>query len=388
MDRSSVELPEPLNPSERGDAPSPRCPRCGDPPGTLPGRPASALGVRSLRRCTACGARFTDDGDAREPRFLFTCTSCGLPFLSDRLLPHREHLCGSCLDGEPPAELPGDALTAAMEREVRAALSGSWRFVASAPLSDYLDRLARLAASRIDAVPAAPEVVLDDADDVRTLALPSGTILLSRGALGSIEDEAELLFVLGHELAHAASGDAAVRLVRLGLDAAARERRENRNEAWTAAVLDLVRLGYGRRRERDADARAVEAMLALGYDTDAPARWLGRLRARIDAGDPRVADAALSHPTPEDRARRIERALYGRTHGGSPGRINREVFRRATARAVLGRDLAPVRLDGTQLEIAPSEIGLRRERGGPLWAVVVVAVLVSLFLAVGYWLTH
>jgi predicted Zn-dependent protease len=172
---------------------------------------------------------------------------------------------------------------------------------------------------------------------------------------------------LGHEIAHAASEDAAVRLVRLGFRAVSRRGSSPEKEAWAGAALDLVRLGYGRRRERDADLRALEAVLALGYDPRSVSRYLARLRTRIERGDPGTAELASAHPPAEDRRRRIEKALFGRVRDEAVLRVNREVFRRAAGREVLAAPMTPLSFRDLGLEPEPS---VPRRR---LWLWVVLA---------------
>lgn len=331
--------------ADRPDVASPgACPRCGEgfpatPPVTTP-----SFGGRALRRCLRCSTRVAMGGSAG--RVVFTCESCGLPFLAEKLLPHAEHRCEECAQGSLPSELPDVDISAAAENEVRAALASRWRFVTSPIAQPYLDRIARLVAARIEAAPRSVRVVVVAADEHRTLALPSGTLLVSTGLLEFLEDEAELAFVLGHEIAHAGSGEVAVRLVRLGFRATARERGASDGLTWTDAAVDLVRLGFGRRRERDADARSLEALLALEYDPHSAIRYLERLHAAAERSDPSVAETIVAHVAPRDRTRRIERALYGRV-GGAEGstRVNREVFRRAIGRGALKGSLMASELD-------------------------------------------
>jgi hypothetical protein len=319
------------------------CPRCGEgfpatPPVTTP-----SFGGRALRRCLRCGTRVAIGGSAG--RVVFTCESCGLPFLAETLLPHAEHRCEECASGSFPPELPDVDISAAAENEVRAALASRWRFVTSPVAQPYVDRIARLVAARIESAPRSVRVLLVAADEHRTLALPSGALLVSTGLLEFLEDEAELAFVLGHEIAHAGSGEVAVRLVRLGFRATARERGASDGLTWTDAAVDLVRLGYGRKRERDADARALEAVIALEYDPQSAIRYLERLHAASERSEPSVAETIVAHAAPRDRTRRIERTLYGRVGGGDHSRVNREVFRRAVGRGALRSNLLPTELD-------------------------------------------
>jgi predicted Zn-dependent protease len=166
--------------------------------------------------------------------------------------------------------------------------------------------------------------------------------LLSLGTLDSIEDEAELAFVLGHELSHAATTDAATQLFRLGFHSMTQPPGSRAPELWYGAALDLIRLGYGSRREQDADDRALAAMLAHGYDPEAAVRYLRRIEQRVERGEEAVADLALAHPPARDRVRRIEKTLYARADGRSPAKSNRELYRRVAGAAALAAELRPV----------------------------------------------
>jgi predicted Zn-dependent protease len=306
-----------------------------------------------------------------------------LPFASTELLPHSAHRCDDCRAGKVPADLPDEHLAAAIEREMRAVLDRHWRFVGTPALLAYLEAVARQVAATVEGAPSTVRVVLLEEAGLKTLALPSGTLVLSLGTLLFLEDEAELAFVLAHELTHAACADAATRIVRLGFDALARDGGESADSGFRRAADDLIALGYGRHRERDADARGLEALLALGYDPESALRYLRRLQQMVERGDPRAAEIALAHPTAADRARRLDRALFGRTVP-QHGRVNREVFRRAAGHAVLTTRLERVRGFGEPPPetAAPS---VRRPRRILAWLLAATGLLLA---AVAWWLAR
>ena len=104
----------------------------------------------------------------------------------------------------------------------------------------------------------------------------------------------------------------------------------------------MIRLGYGRVRERDADRRAIEVVTALGYDPNSVAQYLRRLQRLIAQGDRRVAEIALAHPTPAIRQRTVEEYVSASCQPRTAPRVNREVFRRVAGQNVLATGLERV----------------------------------------------
>jgi len=302
------------------------------------------------------------------------------------------------LDGdelvEPMAEgpmggpLPENGLAEASETEIRLALANSWRFIGGPRSAEYLDRLARSTARTLEGSPEGCRVLLVDEPAVRRLALPSGRLLFSVGALRAIEDEAELVFVLGHELAHVASGDAARRLVALGMVELTRGEGGRDDVAWLRAANDLIGLGYGPENEHRADLQGVRAVLASGYDPESVIRYLDRLGQAVEDGDLRVAETTLAHPLPADRLRRVRKSWGVHVRDAGASRVNRDVFRRAVGHTALVEELAGVAPFGVEEPVRAPDWWLGWRDWRLIGVGVAILVLAALFLVLGLMLAH
>lgn len=272
-------------------------------------------------------------------------------------------------------EAPEAQVIHAMETEIRAALQNEWRFVTSEALGRYLDGIVHQVAASVAGAPAVCRVALIDEPALRILALPSGLMLLSVGMLRFLEDEAELVFVLGRELAHIANGRTAAGIVRASLRVLAHDETGRPDTAWIGAMHDVIRLGHARHDEIEADAAAIRAMLALRYEPSSALNLLLRIKSAVELGNPGAADVAVAYPPPGYRARKIERLLYGRIGRAPVQRINREVFRRVAGPDAL-RDLEAAEI-GIRNDSTPAAGDGRRSSRLRLWIAgsVVLAIL-------------
>ncbi len=340
------------------------CPTCAAQQGAAPEIRIARFGDRPLQRCRRCGARWA--GGSRAQRLL-DCERCGGIFETDR----DGAPCPGCLAGALDLD-PGRGLVAAAEAEARTALARDWTFERSPTLATYLDRVCCDVARSMPGAFPSPRVVLVAQDRLLTFSLPSGIVFVSRGAIASLADEAELAFLFGHELAHAVGGSAACALVRAGLRALGSRRGESRGAGWLRGIEELLSLGYGDGREHAADGSAIEAVVALGYDADSVRRCLTRLEERIQSGETAVAEWGFAHPPVLARLRHLERRLAQLADRPSGGRSNREVFRRAAGHSVLTFDLRPARI----VESGP---GAAAGRARLLWLLAAACAAALLF---------
>jgi predicted Zn-dependent protease len=164
-----------------------------------------------------------------------------------------------------------------------------------------------------------------DTDDIGAYSGPNGFVMVTRGALFSMRDEAELAGVLAHELTHVIDqhGLLAARTAaeRAGyMDAAKLVLQSSDVTKFIDNGVDaIVRNGYDKPQEADADAGAVKLLMAAGYDPHSYARYLSHLAALQQAAphptsQPGAADSAFrqimsTHPGIADRYQAVTRQI-------------------------------------------------------------------------------
>ena len=146
-----------------------------------------------------------------------------------------------------------------------------------AELTNYVREVGnRLAA--VSDTPLPYEFVVLNNSTPNAWALPGGKIAINRGLLVTLESEAELAAVLGHEIVHAAARHGARSLQRslllqgaIALTAIAADGNDYENYIMDAAQLGthLITQRYGRGAELESDYYGMQYMARAGYDPDA-----------------------------------------------------------------------------------------------------------------------
>jgi predicted Zn-dependent protease len=174
-------------------------------------------------------------------------------------------------------------------------------------------------------------------------SVPGGYIYITRQLMTLMDDEAELAFALGHEVAHVAAAHAQQR------------ERAERQAVWgqlpwillgqvfggnignAVATRGLLRatlqtLSFSREQEYEADSLGMRYMVAAGYDPAGAAEILAALtrntalQSRVQGSDNRkLPDWASTHPLSENRMQRAiaEARATGRL---GTGITNRDPF--------------------------------------------------------------
>jgi predicted Zn-dependent protease len=184
--------------------------------------------------------------------------------------------------------------------------------------------------------------LVDDAA-VNAFALPGGFVYMTRGIMGYLDSEAELVMVMGHEVGHVTARHSAAQmssqqLVSVGLGIGMIASKDLRRYGDLAQLgLGLLFLKFGRDDENEADTLGLRYSKRLGYDAAEGAeafRMLDDLSARSEAG--RVPGWLSTHPDPGDRYRRLLAAA--RQQGADDGYVRREAYLKRLDGIVFGEN--------------------------------------------------
>lgn len=157
--------------------------------------------------------------------------------------------------------------------------------------------------------------VVDDAA-VNAFAIPGGFIYVTRGLMASINNEAELAGVIGHEIAHVTHRHSVQQisksqLAQLGLGIGSILSSDIAKFGQLAgAGLSLLFLKYGRDAENQADQSGFRYALGQNYDVRQMPNvfaTLGRLSEGSGAG--KLPEWLSTHPDPGNRIERLEKMI-------------------------------------------------------------------------------
>jgi len=147
-----------------------------------------------------------------------------------------------------------------------------------------------------------------DSHVVNAFAVPGGYIYLTRGILAQLNNEAELMGVLAHEMGHIAarhtvsqqSKQQLAQLLLIGGMIASEKFAQYAQYALQG--MQLLFLSFSRDNEREADALGVEYSSKLGYDAHKMADFFKVLqKMSLSASEGGVPTFLSTHPDPGDR---------------------------------------------------------------------------------------
>lgn len=209
-------------------------------------------------------------------------------------------------------------------RELAGRMLGQIELVNDDNVQAYVNRVGRWVASQSERPDLPWRFGVANAGNINALAMPGGTILITRGLYDLLDNEAQLAGVLGHEVAHVVKRHHVnvmrqQKLVSAGANiAAARSGSNVLGQQALNFFKNLFISGLDKNSEFDADATGVILAARAGYNAFGLAEVLHKIGARGGA-DPSVADLFGSHPSPAERLTKLGELLTPRLATLPPG---------------------------------------------------------------------
>jgi predicted Zn-dependent protease len=195
--------------------------------------------------------------------------------------------------------------------------------------------------------------VVDDAS-VNAFALPGGFIYVTRGLMTSINNEAELATVLGHEIGHVTNRHSVqqiskAQLAQLGLGIGSVLSSDiARFGQLASAGLGILFLKYSRDAENQADQAGFRYALHQNYDVREMTDVFETLNRVSEAGGGgKLPEWLATHPNPENRIERIEKTLDTLQVDPSKGLVKSEEYLRYVQGMPFGEDPRQGYFEGT-----------------------------------------
>ena len=163
-----------------------------------------------------------------------------------------------------------------------------------------------------------------NANYINAYAFPGGTIGITRGILLSMDSEAELAALIGHEVAHVSARHTAQRMTKQTLAGilvagAGVAIGSQTNNTTTALALGLggiaagaLLASYSRSDERQADSLGIEYMTRAGYSPDGMVDLMDMLQSLSGRQPSMIEQMFSSHPMSDERYRDAQREATGR----------------------------------------------------------------------------
>ncbi|UCF82278.1 MAG: M48 family metalloprotease [Desulfobacteraceae bacterium] len=186
-----------------------------------------------------------------------------------------------------------------------------------------------------------------DTATVNAFAVPGGYIYFTRGILAHLNNEAEVVGVIGHEMGHITARHSAQQYTRaqfaqvgLGLGMILSETVRSFGDLAQFGV-GMLFLRFSRDNERQADDLGVEYASKAGYDASQMANFfdtLERMHAKSDRSG--LPDWFSTHPNPIDRQATVRKRATGwqRKLGVNNLKIDRDQYLRRIDGLVYGED--------------------------------------------------
>jgi len=185
-----------------------------------------------------------------------------------------------------------------------------------------------------------------DASVVNAFAVPGGYVYFTRGILATVNSEAELASLVGHEIGHITARHSAkqyskTQLAQLGLGVGAIFVDSSILTGLAQNLVGLLFLRFSRDNEEEADRLGVEYSSKLGYDSAQMASFFEMLE-KMNPGSDRsgLPGWFFTHPSPENRLQTVRKRAkeWQQKLDQKDLIINRDIYLRQVDGLIVGDD--------------------------------------------------
>jgi len=257
--------------------------------------------------------------------------------------------------GKSQISLVSEAQEIQMGQEANQSIQAQMGLVQDPALQSYVSNLGKTLAANSERPNLPWEFHVVDDPIVNAFALPGGFIYVTRGLLSHVNNEAELVSVLGHEIGHvtyrhSVSQISKQQLAGLGLGIGSiLSPTVARFGNIAAGGLQLLFLKYGRDAERESDLAGFRYSLQEGYDVREMAsvfNTLSRVGQLEGGGGGGVPSWLSTHPDPESRAELAIARADSLSPGNRGTKVNREEYLQRIQGLTFGEDPRQGYFDG------------------------------------------
>lgn len=208
-------------------------------------------------------------------------------------------------------------------RQMNDQIRQNMRFVRDPNINEYVRQIGQRLVSQSERpdYPFTFQVV--DNNTINAFATTGGFVYLHTGLIKSVENEAELASVLGHEIGHITGrhliGQLRQRAIASGVASAA---GIDRNTAVSLGVELALNLPRSRQDEFDADRRGLRMLSKAGYAQSGMISFMQTLQRR----SPSIPAFLSTHPPMRDRIAALQRLINSEPTSGQDG-LNTSQYR-------------------------------------------------------------
>jgi predicted Zn-dependent protease len=191
-------------------------------------------------------------------------------------------------------------------RGIAATIAGRYPVSTDAALTRYVNLVGLTVASQSPRPDITYRFAVLETPTVNAYAAPGGYVFVTRGALGLMENEAELAGVLAHEVGHVNERHVINQIRKSDTMREVRDQLDLQGSKLDKVVgtgSNALFMGLSRADELQADSLGIEYAAAAGYDPGGLASFTARLDRH--AGEGPVSEFFATHPKPDERIARL-----------------------------------------------------------------------------------